>query len=225
MTQYFLDPEGEIPSTPLNMYNYALDLVRSAEEARNSQYLEEAWQSHYHSASTILKEALLFGQAGAAAILAYLYCHGYGVRQDFTKVKLYIFIGFNLNDDLAINYLEGRDDEFFSIKPFLQTTPVYSEELMGKAIEYSELLVANSRDDNLEISLKTLSIVLAIFEEIGQDALNIFDPLPTFGSSSSNEQTQSIEELPHIDNNVPISGEADQQQIVSQDHSSCCVIM
>ena len=90
MTGYFLDPEGKISSTPLNMYNYALDLLRLAEKTKNAKGLDEASQSGYHAASTLLKQALLFGQAGAAATLAYLYCHGYGVRQDFNKVKLYI---------------------------------------------------------------------------------------------------------------------------------------
>ena len=192
MSKYFVDPQKKIPATPLSLYNYGIRMLEKAEIAKDVGGLLKEAQSGYHAVSTTLREALLFGQVEAAAALAYLYCHGYGVEQDYNKVKLYIIIGNNLGETITSKFMRGENDETLDIQPFLQTRPVYSRELINQAEEYCSIISENAfiYGNNSEITKEKLAQASAIFEAAEPRLLNVFDV--EVSSVASNEAWSTI---------------------------------
>ncbi|WP_341747690.1 hypothetical protein [Candidatus Tisiphia endosymbiont of Dascillus cervinus] len=123
--------------TALNLYNYSLKNLDAIEEVREACGMTKAVQGGYHAIASDIQEALLCGQESAPPVLAYLCYHGYGMKKDIEKVKLFILIGENLGNPTCVNFMCGQNDDSLDIKGFLQSKPVYSSKLQQKALLYA----------------------------------------------------------------------------------------
>ncbi|WP_341792961.1 hypothetical protein [Rickettsia endosymbiont of Ceutorhynchus obstrictus] len=178
--QLYVDPNHTITRTPLHLYNYCLDRLDKVERVKAVQGITEIVTREYKGIISNLGEALMFGEAEAAAVLAYLYYHGYGYKQNINKVKLYIAIGNNLGSEVCNKYMKGQDDETLDIGDFLKTKPVYSTALLNTATNYANACKVNAKNHPSNELITSEIIVEAqnIFEaadpsHILDDPLNI----------------------------------------------------
>ncbi|WP_375330940.1 hypothetical protein [Candidatus Tisiphia endosymbiont of Oplodontha viridula] len=105
----YVDSNKTILRTSNNLYEYASEQFDKAEGAKEQVGLVSQVIGGYKAVARCWNESLLFGNAAAAAGLAYLYREGLGVEKSEYKDKLYVSIGAKLGDPSCKELLPQRD--------------------------------------------------------------------------------------------------------------------
>lgn len=105
----YVDPNKTILCTSNNLYNYASEQFDKAEYAKEQVGLVSQVIGGYKAVARCWNESLLFGNATAAAGLAYLYRESLGVEKSEYKDKLYVSVGAKLGDPSCKELLPQRN--------------------------------------------------------------------------------------------------------------------